>query len=74
MKRKELPFIAAALLATALIVGCGDQKDPRLSDADIAYMKQQRLIQMYGGNTTSTSTSTVVQYVTITNTTTVNVH
>ena len=71
MKLKNLPFLAALVIAVAFVVGCGDQKDPRLSDADIAYMKQQRLLQMYGGGTTTTGTSTVVQYVTITNTTTV---
>jgi hypothetical protein len=74
MKLKTLPFLAVFFVATAFVVGCGDQKDPRLSDADIAYMKQQRLAQMYGGTsaTGSTATSTVMQYVTITNTTTVN--
>jgi hypothetical protein len=73
MKSTKLPFLAALVVATALIVGCGPQNDSRLSDADVAYLKQQRLMQMYGLNSNgSTSTSTVVQYVTITNTTTVN--
>ena len=71
MKLKNLPFVAVLTVAMALIVGCGDQKDPRLSDADVAYMKQKRLQEMYGGSS-STTTVTTVQYVTITNTTTVN--
>lgn len=71
MKLKSLPFLAAFFVATAFVVGCGDQKDSRLSDADVAYLKQQRINQLYGSSTT-TSTSTVVQYVTITNTTTVS--
>jgi hypothetical protein len=73
MNLKTLPFFAIMFVATAIVVGCGPQNDPRLSDADIAYMKQQRLSQASGNSAgTTTATSTVVNYVTITNTTTVN--
>lgn len=64
MRRFQLPFLIAFLTATLFVVGCGEQRDSRLSDADIAYLKQQRLMQMYGG-TVTTITSTTVQYVTI---------
>ena len=47
MKSLKIPFLAALFSATALIVGCGDQKDPRLSDADIMAIKQARLQQLY---------------------------
>jgi hypothetical protein len=70
---KKLPCLAALILATAFIVGCGEDggKDNRLSDADIWYIKQQRIQAMYGGGT-QTTTSTQVSYVTITNVTTVS--
>jgi len=72
MKLKSLPFFALFFTATAVVVGCGPQTDSRLSDADVAYIKQQQMAQLYGGTAATASTSTVVQYVTITNTTTVN--
>ncbi len=72
MKLKNLPFLAVLFIAATMIVGCGnDDKDPRLSNEDIAYIKQKRLQELYGLNNTTTSTSTVVQYVTVTNMTTV---
>lgn len=63
MKLKNLPFVVGLTLATAFIVGCGDEKDPRLSDADVMYIKQQRLQQQYG---TAGGTTTVVSTVTVT--------
>lgn len=76
MRPKSLPFLALLTFATALVVGCGDNNSnsgPSASPADLMYLKQKRIQEMYGGaSTTATTTSTVVQYMTITNTTIVN--
>ena len=72
MNLKSLSFIIAILVATGFIVACGDTSPPNtLSPADQAWVKQQRMMQMYGSSA-QTSTVTSMQYVTITNTTTVN--
>lgn len=71
MKVSQIPLFALLLVATGLIVGCGDQTDPRLSNEDIAYLKQKRLQEMYGTGSTVTTTNTQVSYVTVQNTTTV---
>ena len=69
MKIKNLPLAAALAIATLFVVGCGD-RDDGLSAADRAWVKQQRINQMYGIGTT-TNTTTVTSTVTITNSTTV---
>lgn len=66
--KTKIPFLALLFISTACVVGCGDNKDPRMSDDDIMCIK----VQKYGGscapggggsggNTTSTvqTTSTV---------------
>lgn len=73
MKNRKFALSAILGCATALIlgVGCGDEKDPRLSKADVKYLKEQRLKEQYGSGTTTvtvTTTSSVVSYVTVTNT------
>jgi hypothetical protein len=75
MNLKSLTFLVALVMATGFIVACGDQGPQNtLSPADQAWVKQQRMMQMYGyGSSGTTSTMTAMQYMTITNTTTVNV-
>ncbi len=72
MNYKKLPLLATLIVATILIVGCGNDTPPNtLSAEDQFWVKQQRIQQMYGGGNTTTTTSTQISYVTITNTTTV---
>jgi hypothetical protein len=59
-------------IACALIVGCGDQQDKRLSNADVACLKLLQAGQACAGGTaaaagTTTVTATATQ--TVTNTT-----
>jgi hypothetical protein len=71
MKLRHLPFLGALAIATAFVVGCGDQNPPNhLTEAEQFRLKQM-LMQQQLGSSGTTNTSTVVQYVTITNTTTV---
>lgn len=54
---------------TLLLAGCGDEADPRISDADVLCLK---IIQAGGscsGSSAATSTVTEVSTVTITSTT-----
>jgi len=69
---KNLPFGLALTLLAALIVGCGDQNNSNhLTKEDVAYIKQKRYQEMYGGGT-STVTNTVSITTTVTISTTVN--
>lgn len=72
MKQRKWPLVAALSFSALLIVACGDNKDPRLSDSDILCMK----VQKHGGscnpNGTSGGTSTVTNTTTQTQTVTIN--
>jgi hypothetical protein len=60
----------ALLACTLLLVGCGDETDPRISDADALCLK---IIQAGGScnsGSTSTSTATVTEVSTVTITST----
>ena len=67
MNFRNIIFVAIVTCSAASIIGCGDNN---LSKDDANWVHQQRLNQMYG-SATVTSTSTVVNYVTITSTSTV---
>lgn len=67
MNWKKVTFVAALTIAMSVIVGCGEQKDPRISDDQAAWNKQQYLQAKYGGGSNS-NTVTEVRYVTVTNT------
>jgi hypothetical protein len=54
----------------AILCGCGDQNDSRISSADVAYLKAARYQALYG-SATATSTTTATSTVTITSSTTV---
>lgn len=70
MKFKKLPLLAALIFATGFIVACGDDKDPRISDADALCLKMIKNGGTCGGNTNSSSTAvntTSTVTVTVTN-------
>ena len=81
MRTPKWPLVAALSLATVFLVACGDEKDPRISDADALCLKIMRnggtcAGQSVGGTSTATVTNTQTQTntqtVTITNTGTSN--
>lgn len=67
-KRSLLAILA---IASALVVGCGDQQDKRLSNADVACLKLMQAGQPCAGaaGTGGTVTATATSTVTVTNTT-----
>ncbi|MGE3262149.1 MAG: hypothetical protein AB7K68_10245 [Bacteriovoracia bacterium] len=73
MNWTKCSLLVTLAIATILVVGCGDQQDKRLSNADVACLKLMQAGQPCagaagsGGTVTATATSTV----TVTNTTTV---
>jgi hypothetical protein len=74
MTRKHL-FITVLGLLTVSLVGCGDNNDKRLSDADVACVKLLQMGRSCGGVNgapVGTATVTATSTVTITNTTVVN--
>jgi len=63
---KKLPLVLVLAFATAFMVACGEDKDPRISDADAVCLKMLRAGYPCtpngsggGGTTTTTTTSTV---------------
>ncbi len=69
MKKVKYPLIAALFASFFVLAGCGDDKDPRISDADAMCLKVIRMggkcNGMSGGDgggstTTTTVTQTVV--------------
>ncbi len=72
MKSVKYPLLAALVTGTLLLVGCGEDRDPRISDADAMCLK---IIRMGGtcngmgggGGGGGTSTVTVTQTVVNTN-------
>jgi hypothetical protein len=62
---KKLPLALVLAFATVFMVACGDDKDPRISDADAVCLKVLRAggtcgnMNGGGGATTATTTSTV---------------
>jgi hypothetical protein len=70
MVLKNIPFALAITLGAALVVGCGETT-PTLTKEEVAYVRQKRLQEMYGGGSTSTSTQTIRVSTTVTISTTV---
>lgn len=71
MLLKNIPFAVAITLAAALVVGCGETT-PTLTKEEVAYVRQKRLQEMYGGGPGTTSTQTIRVTTTVTISTTVN--
>ncbi len=67
MKKVKYPLIAALFASFVLLAGCGDDKDPRISDADAMCLKIIRMggqcNGMMGGGGGGTTTTTVTQTV-----------
>lgn len=72
MVLKNIPFALALGLATAFIVGCGENSD-NLTKEERAWIRRKLLEEKYGGTSTVTQTATVSVGTTVTLTTTVNV-
>lgn len=76
MKSRKWPLIAALSFATVFLIGCGDDKDPRLSDADALCLKMIRAGGTCGNNNNNNGSgnnnSTQTQTVTVTQTQTNN--
>ncbi len=68
---KNIPFAIALTLSAAFIVGCGETT-PKLTKEEVAYVRQKRLQEMYGGVPTTTTTHTISVSTTVTISTTVN--
>jgi|GEM_PF-4901319 len=72
MLLKNIPFALAITLAAALVVGCGETT-PTLTKEEVAYVRQKRLQEIYGGGSNpTTSTQTIRVTTTVTISTTVN--
>lgn len=60
---RKLPLALVLTFAAVFMVACGEDKDPRISDADAVCLKILRnggtCGSMTGGTTTTTTTSTV---------------
>lgn len=70
MLLKNVPFALGLTLAAALIVGCGETT-PTLTKEEVAYVRQKRLQEIYGGGGVTTSTQTIRVSTTVTISTTV---
>ncbi len=68
---KKLPFALLLTLAAGFIVSCGETT-PTLTKEEVAYVRQKRMQEIYGGGSTSTSTQTISVTTTVTISTTVN--
>ena len=66
MKLKKWALPTALILATFFVIGCGDNKDPRLSDRGAMCLKMQEM----GGscNPTTASATAATPTVTVTQT------
>jgi hypothetical protein len=74
MKKKQYPLWIALITGCLFLSACGEDKDPRLSDADAMCLKMIRMGGSCGGasggsgSSTTTTTATVTQTVTNTST------
>jgi hypothetical protein len=66
MKPRKWPLVAALSFATLFIIACGDDKDPRISDADALCLKILRNGGTCGPNGAAGGGSTAPSQTTVT--------
>lgn len=65
---RKLPLALALAFATVFMVACGEDKDPRISDADAVCLKQLRMGGTCGNGSGTATTTTATSTVTVTQT------
>jgi hypothetical protein len=65
---RKLPLALVLTFATIFMVACGEDKDPRISDADAVCLKILRAGGTCGSGSGGTTTTTTTSTVTVTQT------